>query len=54
MVLIQALNCMATKMGAGQLGMDITMETVDVIINNTERNLLYKDSMLFVNCISCQ
>ena len=24
------------KMGAGQLGMNITMDTVDVIINNTE------------------
>ena len=42
------------KMGAGQLGMNITMDTVDVIINNTEINLLFKDSVLFVNCISCQ
>ena len=25
---------MATKMGAGQLGMNVTMDTVDVIINS--------------------
>ena len=47
---------MATKIGARQFGINLTMDTVDVLINNTEIDFFYKFSttMLFVNCISYQ
>ena len=47
---------MATKTGAGQFGINLTMDTMDVLINNTEIDLFYKllTTMLFVNCISYQ
>ena len=52
---VSSIGCMATKIGAGQFGINLTMDTEDVLIN-TEIDLFYKLSttMLFVNCISYQ